>query len=360
MRGWLAALWMGIHATVAREVRSRSRGWRPVALLTTYLILMAAGLTGFVWLLTDVVGMLRPQVGLQVFSALALGATLLLSFIPPAITAGAVSGERERKTLDLILVTAASPLGLAAGKLLGSVLYVLFLLAAALPAFALVYLYGGVPLRHVAVAVGVAAATAVGYAALALWLSALFRRTLVALVATYLLVLGTLFVVPVAVAVRAQAIAQRTGGVAGPPPAIAYTSPLLALSSALPGGTPGVEVPLLSEILRMALNPGGGLYGGGVHVTYLVAGGMARAPLVAVPATPAGQVFVRSPLGPGGPAEVRTVTLWAPWVYYLCYTGGLVILSLVGTALSLNPVKPWRRWWRAWRRHPVPAPGTAA
>src|SRR6185295_9683946 len=119
----------------------------------SYLLLLSGGVLGFLYLVRLGMGVIPPTLGSQLFSSLALGAVLLLAFITPALTAGAVSGERERRTLDLLLVTRASPLGLVLGKLAGSLLYVLFLLLAALPAFALVYLYGGVPPRYLAMVV---------------------------------------------------------------------------------------------------------------------------------------------------------------------------------------------------------------
>nr|MDA8217790.1 hypothetical protein [Dehalococcoidales bacterium] len=135
MKGWFgrfgAGLALGLRGLVAKEMRSRSRGWRSVILLTAYLCALTGGLAGFTALLSGT-GLGSYMVGTQLFSALALGSVLLMAFITPALTVGAVSGERERRTLDLLLVTGSSPLGLVTGKMIGSLFYILFLLIAAL------------------------------------------------------------------------------------------------------------------------------------------------------------------------------------------------------------------------------------
>lgn len=44
----------------------------------------------------------------------------MLVLVAPAMTAGSISGERERQTLDLLLVTNTGPVKLVLGKLLES------------------------------------------------------------------------------------------------------------------------------------------------------------------------------------------------------------------------------------------------
>lgn len=51
---------------------------------------------------------------------------ILLMFIVPAVTASAISGERERQTLDLMLTTRMSAGQIVTGKLLSSPQYLIF------------------------------------------------------------------------------------------------------------------------------------------------------------------------------------------------------------------------------------------
>ena len=350
---------LGLRGLFLKELRSRSRGWRPALLLTGYLTALALGVAGLL-LLVGQSDSVPPTIGLYLFSSLSVGAVLLLAFITPSLTTSAVSGERERRTLDLLLVTQASALGLVSGKLLASLFYVLFLLLASLPAFALVYLFGGVPPRYLGMVFLVAAATATAHAALGLLLSALLRRTLVATVVAYLLVLGLVFGLPFASAVSggAQAAAMARGsamtmtpavaiiqppGAAGatsararppervvfPPSSYLYASPLLSLATVLPAGNDFVGV--FTRGLSMVTGAYG-LQSGGASVTQT---GFFYS-LYVVEFDPRDGV-------------PTTVLAWAPWVYHLLFSGAITIACLFGSALLLAPIKPWRAW-RARRR----------
>jgi ABC-type transport system involved in multi-copper enzyme maturation permease subunit len=342
-RDFALGLRLGLSGLVTKELRSRSRGWRPVVVLTGYLLLLSGGVLGFLYLVRLGMGVIPPTLGSQLFSTLALGAIVLLSFITPALTAGAISGERERRTLDLLLVTRSSSLGLVVGKLLGSLLYVLFLLAASLPAFALVYLYGGVPPSYLLMVFLVAGVTAVTHAAVALFLSALLRRTLAALVLSYMLVIGVVFGVPFVAGIanvtgQAQMMSSRArpmpGSLATTSPAPAwysYVSPVVSLASVLPAGSPDSD--MVGAIMRGVLIPGGGF---------------AQQPS-GLPVWRRQYIVGLDPTT----GQVETVIGWAPWVYHFLLGGIASVFCVLTAALAVAPVKPWRAW--SARRRPAPA-----
>jgi ABC-type transport system involved in multi-copper enzyme maturation permease subunit len=343
---FLLGLRLGLSGLVTKELRSRSRGWRPVLVLTGYLLLLSGGVLGFLYLVRLGMGVVPPTLGSQLFSTLALGAVVLLSFIAPALTAGAVSGERERRTLDLLLVTRASALGLVVGKLLGSLMYALFLLSASLPAFALVYLYGGVPPSYLLMVFLVAVVTALTHAAVALFLSALLRRTLATLVLSYMLVLGVVFGVPfvsgIANVTGQMQMSSRAMPMSGPvarsavlePAWYSYVSPVVSLASVLPAGSPDVD--LVGAVMRGVLIPGGGF-----------------AP------QPSGLPLWRRQYVVGidtATGRAETIVGWAPWVYHFLLSGIASIFCVLVSALSVAPIKPWRAAaLRARRRRAVTA-----
>lgn len=317
-----AGLALGVRGLLGKEIRSRNRGWRPVLLLTAYLGLLALAVIGFLRLMGMAYGTVSPTMGTQLFSTLGIGAVLLLAFITPALTTGAISGERERRTLDLLMVTRSSPLGLAVGKLLGSLSYVLFLLVASLPAFALVYLFSGVPAIYIVMILAVAAFTALAHASLGLLLSALLKRTLLATVVAYILVLVVIFGLPIISFIGT--IANQRAGQFGSqaPPLYMYASPLTSVSSVLPTGL-GTEIPLV--LMRTLTMSSSYLYGTPIqaspdiaHVVYVVA--------------------VNQTTG-----QPQTVTQLAPWVYYFAFSALFAVLCVAITALLLAPVKPWQR-----------------
>ena len=321
---------LGLLGLLAKELRSRSRGWRPMWVLTFYLLVMAAGVAGFLALARKASGTVMPTTGTLLYFALAVGSVMLLAFITPALTSGAISGERERRTLELLLVTRASALGLVTGKLLGSLFYILFLLFASLPAFALVYLFGGVPPFYLGMTLAVATVTAVAHASLGLLLSAVLKRTVVASVIAYLLVILVVIGLPFLSAASAVMRGDRS---TEPPPVYMSASPIVSLSSVLTMGQPGSSAELGQEAMR-----------------FLFAGGRSTIPSSSVPITQV--VYV---VGYDEITNVpKTVVRWAPWVYHFAFSGAFTLFCLLASALALAPVKPWRAWRRR-RRSRQPA-----
>ena len=81
---------------------------------------------------------------LTIFRYVATIEFALILFVMPALTPGSISGERERRTLDLMLTTKLTPARIVAGKLLTSLSNVIVVLISSLPVLALVFVYGGV------------------------------------------------------------------------------------------------------------------------------------------------------------------------------------------------------------------------
>jgi ABC-type transport system involved in multi-copper enzyme maturation permease subunit len=312
-----SGLVLGVRGIVGKEVRSRTRGyWRPMLQLTLYLSLVTLGVVAVLGASVSPTGTLSPTLGETLFSALAAGSVLLIAFMAPGLTAASISSERERLTLDLLLVTRASPLGLVTGKLAGALLWIAYLVIASLPALAVVNLFGGVPWSRMAAALTVIAATALGYTALGLVLSAVLRRTVLATVLAYAVVLITVIVAPILGASLSAVSALSAGGsvlpvtrgvpVLGIPPVSAwltFISPVSAIVSVL-GGAVG---PLQGSA-------SGGI---GLFTTYL-----AR---------------VSGPAGTTVP-----VTSLAPWAFYSVLSVVFCIGSLLIAAVAIRPVPLWR------------------
>ena len=135
-----------------KELRSRMRGWRSPAIVMLYLAIVA--LVSYAVLENGLntqsfSANQASSLGLNLFNTLAIFQGFLIMFITPAATAGAICGERQRQTLDLLLVTKLSSLGIASGKLLAAIAFDLLLILCAMPIFSLVFLFGGIGLDTV-------------------------------------------------------------------------------------------------------------------------------------------------------------------------------------------------------------------
>ncbi|MDO4268620.1 MAG: ABC transporter permease [Eubacteriales bacterium] len=109
----------------------------------------------------------------------------MLVCIMPAVTAGSISGERERQTLELMLTTRMRPWEIVTGKLMAAVSTMFLLIISSFPILALVFVYGGVTFRDVGILMLSYAAAALFMGSLGLFCSSVFSRTTLATVASY-------------------------------------------------------------------------------------------------------------------------------------------------------------------------------
>ena len=98
----------------------------------------------------------------------------MLVLVAPAMTAGSISGERERQTLDLVLVTNTGPVKLVLGKLLESFSFLALLVMCSLPMLSLVLITGGATLAQVLISVAFLLLTALAALSVGLVCSSLF------------------------------------------------------------------------------------------------------------------------------------------------------------------------------------------
>ncbi len=68
----------------------------------------------------------------------------LMVVMMPVLTAGSISGERERGTLDILLTTGMPEISIIFGKLLAALSIIMTLLFSTLPVLSLVFIYGGI------------------------------------------------------------------------------------------------------------------------------------------------------------------------------------------------------------------------
>ncbi len=223
------ALWNPI---VAKEYRTRMRTWRSPLAITIYIVLLG-GIGWAVFSAMSVslsgVGQSPPgSLGQMLFTFLILFQVGLLAFITPALTAGAISGERERQTLDLLFVTPIAPFSIIWGKLLASMSFIVLLLFISVPIFSLVFLYGGIEFDQVAYAFIVTGVTAMTLGFLGVAFSTLFRRTLASTVASYAAAFVLLVGAPVYGLLFPTDVDPKATTLPAPP-AITLASPVIPL-----------------------------------------------------------------------------------------------------------------------------------
>ncbi len=177
------------NPVTVKELRSRMRGRRAFAVLSLYLVVLSAAIL-FVYLIYVSSGAfpsstMARTAGKGLFAAVLGVQVLLVTFIGPAFTAAAVSGERERQTFDLLRTTLLSAHAFVLGKLVSSLSYIFLLVIVSIPLQSIAFLLGGLSAVELIVSQVLVLVAAVAYALYGLWCSASMRSTLTATVATF-------------------------------------------------------------------------------------------------------------------------------------------------------------------------------
>jgi ABC-type transport system involved in multi-copper enzyme maturation permease subunit len=238
----------GLSAVGTKELRGRMRGRRAFVILTVYLVLLAA----FAWMMQLILeqqyarglagsaAFASASIGRGVFGALMMLETLLVVALAPAFTAGAISQEREKQTLDMLATTPVSSLAIVIAKLFSALTYLFILIFASIPLTALVFVFGGVSPDDVVRGYVVLVATAVGLGAVGLFFSALIKRTQAATIATYFgvlfVTLGAFFIFYFWNEMSAANAGRGIGPIKGrPPEPLVWLNPYFAQSDVLCG-----------------------------------------------------------------------------------------------------------------------------
>ena len=194
-----------------KELRARMRGARAFVVLTVYLLLMSciASLIYYTYSASS----RGPgnwsemaNLGKVVFATVVFLEIFAVAAIAPSFTAGAISGERERKTYELLRTTLLPARKLVFGKLTAALAYTVLLILAAVPLQSLAFVLGGVVVEEVVLAVVVLLVTAFAFSAIGLFFSSLSRSTRVSTTLTYVTTLLTTIGLPVLMVVLAVAL----------------------------------------------------------------------------------------------------------------------------------------------------------
>lgn len=190
---------MKVNPVYRQETRISARSFRlPLIILLCNTILATVALLDMYSMVTQV----RTTAEIQYSSFLSLYIFVasiefvMVLLIVPALTAGSISGERERQTLNLLLTTRMTPADIVLGKLCASLSTVFLLVVSSFPILALVFIYGGVTLWDIVLLLVSFFSTAVLVGSIGICCSSVLKRSTIATAASYcvmaLLVFGTI------------------------------------------------------------------------------------------------------------------------------------------------------------------------
>jgi len=181
---------MRINPVLQKELKTKLRGWRATVLISCYVIFLGAILliyfAGSGMLNPYNVSGFNPRLAVNAYNILTVFQFALLFIAVPAITATSISGERERQTLDLMLVTKTHPGKIIIGKVIVSIAHTMLLLIASMTVLGVVFFFGGVGIADIARLLLFYVFTAFFVASSGVLFSTLFRRNITAIISTYI------------------------------------------------------------------------------------------------------------------------------------------------------------------------------
>jgi len=264
---------------MVKELRSRMRGRRAFIVLTVYLAILALITYGvYVVVAPNARGFngggfggfggqsnASALIGQSIFTLLSIFQLILVCFIAPAFTAGQISLEREKQTLDLLISTPMRPGAIVIGKLAAALAFVVLMIVAAVPITAIVLMYGGASIEDIVRQQVVLLATALALGAIGLFFSALLKRTQAATVLTYITVLALTLGTAMLFIFWSVVVNQDEGGFGIGPPERApeqlmYVNPMVGMLDVVantePGGFGGINS-MLAQLRGDAPDIGG-------------------------------------------------------------------------------------------------------
>ena len=174
---------MKINPILIKELKVRARSLHiPIFVMVYNAVLALIG----IFMLMSSMDMLKMKGQLDygqmndMFIAIGVGQCVMVVLIALSVSASSFSSEKERGTLDLLLMTPVSTLEVVNGKLLSSVLTVFLLAFSSLPIMLLGTIYGGTDLSDVLFLILIIIILAFSVSARGILWSIVFERTSVA------------------------------------------------------------------------------------------------------------------------------------------------------------------------------------
>jgi ABC-type transport system involved in multi-copper enzyme maturation permease subunit len=176
------------NPVLQRELLVNLRMRRAFVLQLVYVVLLGAVVYA-AWPEAKKIDMTNPEAAKTLVDLFFLGQYLLASLMAPSFAAGAIAGEKERKSYEMLLASPLRPGAIVLGKLLASLSHLAILIFSSLPIVMLCLPLGGVSLYEVLAAYLALILSVVTFGMISLACSSYFQRTASSLVVSYLLVL---------------------------------------------------------------------------------------------------------------------------------------------------------------------------
>ncbi|MCC6125830.1 MAG: ABC transporter permease subunit [Pirellulales bacterium] len=177
------------NPVLQRELLVNLRMTRAFVLLFAYVSLLGAVVL-MAWPQGERLDLTQsPEEARRLVNLFFLGQYVLMSLLVPSFAAGAITGEKERQTYEMLLASPMRPQAIVLGKLMAAMAHLAVLVFSSLPIVMLCLPLGGVSPYEVGATYIAMAASTITFGMICISMSSYFTRTLASLVVSYLIIL---------------------------------------------------------------------------------------------------------------------------------------------------------------------------
>lgn len=176
-----------INPVLEKEFRLRMRTVRSTTAMLFYLVAMSLLALGFMYVSMNNYGYsaFNPSRSRELFYFISGAQLVLICFMTPGLTAGVISSEREKQTLNILLTTQQSSTTIIVSKLISSLSFMILIILSTLPIYSIVFLFGGVsPVQLISVFLFYLFMM-LSLGAVGVLMSTLFKKTMLSVILTY-------------------------------------------------------------------------------------------------------------------------------------------------------------------------------
>jgi ABC-2 type transport system permease protein len=226
-----------MNPMIRKELRQRMRERRGWILPSLYLLTLSAVISFAYYTQSSGASATLQgwQIGMTLFLTLAYSQLALLLLMAPIFSAGALTIEKEQRTLGGLLTSLLGPVQIWWGKFAASLMFILLLLVIGIPVLSVVFAFGGVGPWEVGIVAFTTVVILGTISAISLYWSSAFRRSVHATAVSYVTVVLMTFVTLIIFGIAVSRVHAENGWHSIPLRVRAplYLNPLFFLTSAL-------------------------------------------------------------------------------------------------------------------------------
>lgn len=193
---------MRINPMLNKELKLSVRTPRSSVLLVIFNTVLSLIGIGFVFYMKETSawnGRIHFRYSIYMYIFMSVIEFILLLFIVPTITAGLISSEREKQTLDILMTSGMKPYQIISGKLMSAAASILLIIVSGLPVIGLALIYGGISFENILITLCFLIFAIFYIGSIGIFCSSLFKKTTFASLLTYgieiILIFGSFFIV---------------------------------------------------------------------------------------------------------------------------------------------------------------------